>query len=86
VRDDITSSADRATAYDVAIGKMGKIDSLLICVGVLGEIHRIASIEPNKLRNIFEVNTFGPLFMIRVPSYVALHNYLCYTSGSTFRS
>lgn len=65
VKGDITSPEDRQTALAVCIEKMGKIDSLVISAGVMGEIQRVADQSPTGLRSDFEINFFGPMEMVR---------------------
>ena len=63
---DITKSEDRERMKWLALQKLQTIESLVITVGIIGEIERIATFSPDRLARTFEVNVFGPILLVSI--------------------
>ncbi|EXJ94379.1 hypothetical protein A1O1_02773 [Capronia coronata CBS 617.96] len=63
VQGDATSDAARAQAREAVLEFMGGIDTLVITVGVMGEIQRLGGMSSVKLLQTYSINVFAPMLM-----------------------
>lgn len=70
VRGDATKSETIARARDAAVEYMGGVDSLVITLGVIGQIERAVNLDIESMRRTFEINFIAPVQLVSFPSIV----------------
>ena len=65
VRGDATKSEIRKQTMDVVSQYLGGLDSLIVTLGIIDEIEKVAHLDVSKLRNTFEINFFAPVQLVR---------------------
>jgi len=60
---DVTKPSSGKDAVKFALEKMGGLDTLVYCIGIMAPIERIADVDLDKVRQTFEVNVFGCISM-----------------------
>ena len=52
-------------AVDLALSSFGRLDSLIVNHGTLGEVARIADCDPMEVRKTFDINFFSTIACVR---------------------
>lgn len=64
VEGDATESDRRHSIVSLAKGFLGQIDAFVCTMGTLGEIQRLENLNPQKLRDTYDVNLFAPILIV----------------------
>ncbi len=62
---DVSDDTDIRTATNAAVQEYGRIDGLVNCAGMMGELRRLADQRPDHVRRTFAVNTESVFLTIR---------------------
>lgn len=61
---DITCAATRDEARAAVLEFMGGLDSLVITVGVMGEVQRLRNMNMSGLQRAYDINLFAPMAVV----------------------
>lgn len=81
---DVTKPSNGKDAIKFALEKMGGLDTLVYCIGIMAPIERIADVDLDKVRQTFEVNVFGCISMVSEQHH-PLQRYFHVNSSSSAR-
>ncbi len=70
IKGDVTNSEDRGKAVTLAVEKMGGIDTLVYCAGIMSPIQKIGKVDLDAFKTAFEVNVFGAVGMVCFSTFV----------------
>ena len=63
---DVTKAGDCQKALEVSVEKMGGIDTMVYCAGIMDPIQLISKVDMESVRKSYEVNVFGAMKMVRL--------------------
>jgi NAD(P)-dependent dehydrogenase (short-subunit alcohol dehydrogenase family) len=66
---DVTNAADRLEAVDTCLNTYGRLDTLVYCAGIITPIERIERLDLDAVQRTYEVNVFGAMAMVCLPSH-----------------
>ncbi|KAF2709054.1 NAD(P)-binding protein, partial [Pleomassaria siparia CBS 279.74] len=62
----VTSASDRQKAVDTCVQKLGGVDTLVYCAGVITPIERIDKVDVSAVERTYAVNVFGAIVMTQL--------------------